>query len=349
MRRILADLTEILQILCDEPSPVRARRVKNARAITFLCTLSITGFGTPAMARDSMQSQAGASQQAAGQAGGQAAGITTVVHQTAYWHKVDKPGKNTSSVSVTTGWHPIQGWEHNIIERDPNLAHWSWMPMQEMGKSYEHFAPGQVSERYKDPRPSRYIRPRHIPTVVQPRRQSPVVQITDRPSKYIKPEHVPTGSTAGGGNYIKPQHIATIVPPETRMDTYIKLAAPRTTATLASTQTAIRLAAPSTHVKLAAPKTHAQVASHSVGPMHASPVQTDVGLKPQPRVASRPERAADFTPPPEEQPADGDSFSNPDPYAHNVYGLARHVVSGPISTGAAHVNARLLGPRKKHR
>jgi hypothetical protein len=293
----------------------------------------VTGFGTPAVAKGSQS---------------QAAATTTVVHQGGAWHQVAKPGKDTQSVSVTTGWHPISGWEQNIIDRDPNLAHWSWIPMQEMGKSYQHFAPGQVAEQYKDPRPSRYVRPRHIPTVVTPRKQQAVVQLAPRPSKYIKPEHVPFGSSAGGGYYTKPDHVSTVVPPEVRPETYIKLAAPKTEATLASTQTAVRLAAPTTHVRLAAPKTHVQLAAPTTQVELASK-STDAGLKLQPKAQPRAESRAESMPPSEEQPAEGDSFSNPDPYAHNVYGLARHVVDGQVSTGASHVNARLLGPRKKHR
>jgi hypothetical protein len=227
-----------------------------------------------------------------------------------------------------------------VVEKDPNLGHWSWFAMQEMNKNYKHLRPGQVIERGGVKPKSHYIKPAHIPTVARSTSHPPVAINTKEP---------------GGGLYIKPKHIATHIPPPTRADTYIKLyapktnvalsaprtaiqlAAPKTNASLASTKTSIQLAALRTNVQLAAPKTQAQLVSqHAHGQLVAK--QTSVQLAaPQTQASLRADPMdADYG-----RGDDGDSFSHPDAYEHNVYGLARHTSSG-YSGASASLRGKLI-------
>ncbi len=91
------------------------------------------------------------------------------------------------AIRVTTGQVKISGWEQQFIDRDPNLAHFNWVPMtatlqgmrtiaapaagpalvspstgKTSNSAYVH-APTEVSGG------PRYVKPVHVPTVVEPK------------------------------------------------------------------------------------------------------------------------------------------------------------------------------------
>ncbi len=116
------------------------------------------------------------------------------------------------TVRVTTGSVQVSGWEKGIIQANPNLSHFTWMPMtqnlqgvrvipgtsiprgeivpKKTGQPYLH-APTQASGG------SHYVKPIHVDT-----------QVNRTP--YIKPEHIDT-EVSGRPLYTKPTHIDTEV------------------------------------------------------------------------------------------------------------------------------------------
>jgi hypothetical protein len=116
------------------------------------------------------------------------------------------------TVRVTTGSVQVSGWEKGIIQANPNLSHFTWMPMSQnlqgvrvipgtsiprgelvpkkTGQPYLH-APTQTSSG------SHYVKPIHIDTEVN---RTP----------YIKPNHIDT-EVSGRPLYPKPMHIDTEV------------------------------------------------------------------------------------------------------------------------------------------
>jgi hypothetical protein len=82
------------------------------------------------------------------------------------------------SIRVTRGAHTNAGWEKPLTDSDPNLKHWTWVPVTSFDQAYIHVAPGSL---VKDKRPEHiYVKPTHVSTVVS------------RPDHvYVKPVHVP--------------------------------------------------------------------------------------------------------------------------------------------------------------
>lgn len=74
---------------------------------------------------------------------------------------------------VTTGSVEVKGWEHNLVERTPNLARWHWDPLYSTTQGYRSVPGGSGSPG------SYYIKPIHAATVTSPK------------SHYTKPIHVP--------------------------------------------------------------------------------------------------------------------------------------------------------------
>jgi hypothetical protein len=164
--------------------------------------------------------------------------------------------KKQYSVSTTTGWRKIDGWQKSVIERDPNLKNWAWMGMREMEKDYTRLRPGQVGTV----RPRRYKTPQHISTP-QVTRVTHYMSAPPVPTKYVKPANVPlpkrqTVATSAQVRLPSRDEVATSarlrLPTRDEVATSVRLAAPSTN---------VRLAAPATQARLAAPETHAQLAS----------------------------------------------------------------------------------------
>jgi hypothetical protein len=80
------------------------------------------------------------------------------------------PGRG---IRVTTGSVEVKGWEHGLVKRNPNLAHWHWDPLYSNTQAY-------LAAPQLHPRPgSHYINPTKVNTPRSPQ------------SRYVKPIHVP--------------------------------------------------------------------------------------------------------------------------------------------------------------
>lgn len=146
-------------------------------------------------------------------------------------HRVAKGGAVTST---TTNFKQIKGWEHHLTESQPNLKHYTWVPMLEAGRQYRRVAPGRSQLKGIS----------HYP---KPRLAAVPNRATYKPRKIFVPvQH-------HSGIYIKPRHIATVRPSK-RPTNHTQIA-------WSSARTNVRLAAPNTDLKLSAPNTGLQLAS----------------------------------------------------------------------------------------
>lgn len=218
-------------------------------------------------------------------------------------------------VSETTGWRKIDGWQQSVVDRDPNLQHWSWLGMQEMNKGYKRLRPGQVDRS----RPSFYKKPVHVPVTMHPVQKVVTYQPTE--SRYVRP-------------------VRESLPSRSSVNTNVRLSAPATNVSLAAPRTSVRLAAPSTNirwgvpntgVKLAVPSTNAQLASRD----------THAKLSSQPR---RPVIAQD------EMsecsgPISDDNFESPESDDGLKYGPRTHHNYGH-SSASANVRGKLVRKRQ---
>lgn len=234
-------------------------------------------------------------------------------------------GRGGYGISTTTGWRPINGWEKSVVERNPNLQHWSWLGMQEMNKSYTRLRPGQIDPR----RPRRYVKPIHISSTPHVARTTQMSQPTE--SRYVRPVHVglPSRESLSTNTRLStPSTSLTYSVPKTNA----RLASPTTSLRFAapspSTSTSLRLAAPSTNVRLAAPSTNARLAS----------TQTQIKLTAPKKAPTDP--MADCG-----QNYTEDTFQTPELENVDPYGPRTHRSFGYTKT-SAHVRAKLV---KKHR
>ncbi len=177
-----------------------------------------------------------------------------------------KQEKPSYAVSSTTGWRNIDGWEQDVVERDPNLKNWSWLGMQEMNKGYIRLRPGEVGVK----RPRRYAQTVHVQSVVKPARVVRLAPMnTER--RYLQPNHIPLpsrASVAARAKMNRPSTQISLAAPRTRIalglpKTGIGLSAPRTTVRFGGPSTRLGLAAPGTQLRLSAPATNVQLAAPS--------------------------------------------------------------------------------------
>src|SRR5207248_1102965 len=92
-------------------------------------------------------------------------------------------GGRPVSVTVTDHYRQIKGWEKNIVDKDHNLRHWTWIPMLEAGRSTIKLAPGQTRVGGGIPEhKSFYKKPQHIATIV-PRSSRSVPRYVPLPSR----------------------------------------------------------------------------------------------------------------------------------------------------------------------
>jgi hypothetical protein len=70
------------------------------------------------------------------------------------------------SIRVTTGSHTSAGWEKNLTDGDPNLRHWTWMPVTSYDQGYIRTPAGQDQNGrslLKRPPGHIYIKPQTMP------------------------------------------------------------------------------------------------------------------------------------------------------------------------------------------
>lgn len=240
MHGVLTHLSDLVLALAEPPGVRRLRRVRTIRALAFCVAVAFIAPGTPAFP----------------ESGPSAATTPAAIAPAETKHRSAEIRRTPigRTTSVTTGWRKIAGWEREIIRKNPNLEHWAWIPMNEMGKAYKRLPPGQVAAAGQAAAPPRYVKPKHIPIIVG---QKPLkTAVVDSPSgpKYIKPKHLAVDQ-GRRGNYIKPTHVPTpIGVPTTAVrwavpKTAVRMAVPQTAVSLASTKTSVRMAEPTTALK----------------------------------------------------------------------------------------------------
>ena len=66
---------------------------------------------------------------------------------------------------VTTGSHSSAGWEKSLTDGDPNLRHWTWMPVTNYDQGYVRVAPGMDASGkplVKKPSGGIYVKPAKV-------------------------------------------------------------------------------------------------------------------------------------------------------------------------------------------
>jgi hypothetical protein len=114
------------------------------------------------------------------------------------------------SVRVTTGSVQVSGWEQGIVQSNPNLSHFTWMPMSSNLQGIRKIPAGS-GPTGQAPLPPKQTGPayNHIPTPTAPRElgtgYNHVPTSVSNGSHYLKPIHVQT-EIAGQMHYTKPIH-----------------------------------------------------------------------------------------------------------------------------------------------
>ncbi len=213
------------------------------------------------------------------------------------WHKVADHSKKGLRCQVTDGYHEISGWEKQVVKRDPNLRHWTWIPMLEANRAYIKVAPGYRPAKAgidEIPVASHYIKPRrlHPGTKVahgsRPRIYAPapcrIVEARPTERLYVKPVHVATICQSGTGiNLSHPNASGKLTC--SSPNTAITASAPQTTGHLQSRNANGRLRTLQTNgrprtdqissalkeryisSRLGAPKTNATLGSPAINPL----------------------------------------------------------------------------------
>jgi len=73
-------------------------------------------------------------------------------------------------VRVTTGAHTNAGWEKSLTDGDPNLRHWTWMPVTNYDQAYIHVPAGSAGPgKSAVQRPAHvYVKPETVPLPINP-------------------------------------------------------------------------------------------------------------------------------------------------------------------------------------
>jgi hypothetical protein len=100
-----------------------------------------------------------------------------------------------SPLPITQRWVRTSGWEKNLVQGNPNLGHFTWIPIT----SYPHdmgmvYGPGPTPYKRTTRRQHFYVKPVHVPTIIQQARSSQEVNQYRQPRSpiYTKPIHIPT-------------------------------------------------------------------------------------------------------------------------------------------------------------
>lgn len=130
---------------------------------------------------------------------------------------------------ITVGSHTNAGFEKSLTDSDPNLKHWTWLPINSAEQAYIHRAPGSFAP------PST---PSHSAANAQPRKSHGYMKCNTAPlpmvTYYSRPveKHSATSSNVSGKLTVA--KVPAVVPPETRVysssEVSARLNAPRMTA-----------------------------------------------------------------------------------------------------------------------
>lgn len=187
------------------------------------------------------------------------------------WHKVADGSKKGLKCQVTDGYHEISGWEEGIIQRDPNLRHWTWVPMLEAERAYIRVAPGYRPARAgidDIPQASHYVRPARLRPGTKVCRKGQPRIYSRTPDRIV--QTAPTERL-----YVKPVHVTTVCSPGTKTS----LSSPNTNLRLSCQNPSQRLAAPDMSAKLRSPEIEAGLrAPQTGGRPSATAVSARAGL-----------------------------------------------------------------------
>lgn len=115
------------------------------------------------------------------------------------------------SIRVTTGSVQVSGWEQGIVQGNPNLSHFTWMPMSSNVQGIRRL-PGSGGPTTGQPLPPRQAGPAyfHAPTPVS------------SGSHYVKPIHIPTELTSRQLSD-KPVHVSEAADERSYVDGQVRL------------------------------------------------------------------------------------------------------------------------------
>ncbi|MBY0359300.1 MAG: hypothetical protein K2W82_14965 [Candidatus Obscuribacterales bacterium] len=80
-------------------------------------------------------------------------------------------------VRYTTGAVTNAGWERTLCDGDPNLKRWNWSAMTSYTQSYKRFAPGAFKKDDRKEPGGVYVKPVHLPPIVNDRYRPAPAQI----------------------------------------------------------------------------------------------------------------------------------------------------------------------------
>lgn len=92
---------------------------------------------------------------------------TTIVMLTAA--SADAQGSNSSyTVRETNGYVTVAGWEHQLVQGNPNLRHFSWMPVTSYTQGNATYKTSTSAAHQQLPQRAQhiYIKPLHIATII---------------------------------------------------------------------------------------------------------------------------------------------------------------------------------------
>jgi hypothetical protein len=125
---------------------------------------------------------------------------------------VDPNATRAWGYRVTSGAHTTSGWEKSLTDGDPNLRHWTWVPITNYDQKYIKVVPGAGLKRQvrpsKQPTGGHYIKPTKVAlpkrdysaycnSLIAARRSNSDVSGRVMPSKAV----TPTYAYAESGRY----------------------------------------------------------------------------------------------------------------------------------------------------
>ncbi|HEY9734594.1 MAG TPA: hypothetical protein V6C89_21970 [Drouetiella sp.] len=170
-------------------------------------------------------------------------------------------------VRVTTGSVQVNGWQHNLVQNNPNLGHWHWNPIYANVQGLKTVRANSLPDRFHHRSGPAQLHPNVTVTHIVPRNQS----------IYQRPNHIPFNLTR---------------PPETNVsanlrspDVSAKLSHQDVSANLRNNQVSGQLANRDVSAALTQNRTNASLANRNVSG-ELLPAQTQPVAPAPPRVAT---------------------------------------------------------------